>query len=112
MEKRKNGLSVVEDGSSFGLYVWKLPNGQLFMDDDGNTLNIPSMKYDLEKIKIITEAARYWGQPDGEAVFLGGVGRETDSGLREDTERMANGLTPYGDLGNWKELFANERKNR
>ena len=111
MEKRKNGISVVQDESDYGIYVWKLPNGQLFMDDDGNTLNIPSMRYDIECIKIITEAARYWGEPEGEAVFMAGVGRATDSQAREDIDRMAEGLTPYGDLGNWKELFANERKN-
>ena len=38
-----------------------------------------------------------------------GVGRVTDDQAREDIDRMAEGLTPYGDTGNWKELFANER---
>jgi hypothetical protein len=39
-----------------------------------------------------------------------GVGRATDTQAREDIERMAEGLTPYGDSENWKELFSNGRK--
>lgn len=111
MENKKNGITVVQDESKYGIYAWQLPNGKLFMDDDGNTLNIPAMKYDLEAIKEITNAAKYYGEPEGKAVFLAGVGRASESQAREDIDRMAEGLTPYGDISNWKEIFANERNS-
>ena len=105
MINNKNGLSVVQSTADFGVYVWQLPNGQNFEDEDGNVLNIPSMRYDLEKIKHIGEAARYYGQTEGQPVFLAGVGRVTEETAREDIDRMAEGLTPYGDTENWKEVF-------
>ena len=110
MTNRKNGLSVVQNTSDFGVYVWQLPNGKNFEDEDGNVLNIPSMRYDLQKIKHITEAANYYGQMDGQPVFLAGVGRVSDATAREDIDRMIEGLTPYGDTENWREVFQNARR--
>lgn len=109
MLNKENKLQVVEDKSNFGLYVWRLPNGEFFQDDDGNTLNVPAMKYDIKKMKALADAAAYYGKPEGEAVFLPGTGRATDSQYREDIERMASGYTPYGDTSNWRELFRNAR---
>ena len=109
MSKRQNKLQVVEDTANFGIYVWILPNGEPFMDDDGNTLNVPSMQYDIAKMKQLADAAAYYGKPDGTAKFMPGVGRATDDQYREDVERMASGLTPYGDTSNWRELFRNAR---
>jgi hypothetical protein len=70
------------------------------------------MKYDVIKMNKLAEAAAYYGRPEGEAVFLGGVGRATEAEYQQDVQRMAEGLTPYGDTENWKELFANERNAR
>lgn len=110
MSNRENKLLVVEDKADFGIYVWRLPNGDFFKDDDGNTLNVPSKKYDISKMKALSDAAAYYGQPEGEAVFLPGVGRATESQYAEDLERMKNGFTPYGDTSNWRELFRNAGK--
>lgn len=112
MNNRKNGLDVVQSTADYGIYVWILPNGEPFKDDEGNTLNIPSMKGDMKNIGLLTKAAAYWGQPDGLPKFMPGVGRVTDAEAREDIERMANGLTPYGDTDNWKEIFANAKNGR
>lgn len=109
MSKSNNKLSVVESKSSHGIYVWVLPNGEPFMDDSGNTLNVPSVQYDISKMKALADAAAYWGKPEGTAKFMPGVGRATDTQAREDIERMAEGLTPYGDSENWRELFKNGR---
>jgi hypothetical protein len=109
MSKPQNKLSVVENKSSHGIYVWILPNGEPFMDDNGNTLNVPSVQYDIAKMKSLAEAAAYWGKPEGSPKFMPGVGRVTDTQAREDIERMAEGLTPYGDSENWRELFNNAR---
>lgn len=109
MSNQENKIQVVENKSSHGIYVWILPNGQPFMDDDGNTLNVPSVQYDISKMKSLADAAAYWGKPEGTAKFMPGVGRASDNQAREDIERMAQGLTPYGDTENWKELFNNAR---
>jgi hypothetical protein len=110
MSNKQNKVQVVGDKSTYGIYVWRLPNGDFFQDDDGNTLNVPSVKYDIQKMKALSDAAAYYGQPQGEAVFLAGTGRATDDQYREDIERMASGYTPYGDTSNWRELFRNARK--
>lgn len=112
MNNGKNGLVAVESKAEYGIYVWILPNGEPFTDGDGNTLNVPSTKYDIKRMKQLSDAASHYGQPEGEAKFMPGVGRVTDSEAKEDIERMAEGLTPYGDTDNWKELFANERNSR
>lgn len=109
MSKQENKIQVVENKSSHGIYVWILPNGEPFMDDDGNTLNVPSVQYDISKMKSLADAAAYWGKPEGTAKFMPGVGRASENQAREDIERMAQGLTPYGDTENWKELFNNAR---
>jgi len=96
-------LSVVKDQSPYGIYVWKLPNGDIFKDDDGNVLNIPSTKDDLEKIKTLKEAAAHYGQPDGEELWVPGVGRVTEEEYQQDLYRMSEGYTPYGDTGAWQD---------
>ena len=111
MNNNKNGVQAVESSADYGIYVWILPNGEPFKDDEGNTLNIPSMRHDIKNMSLLAKSAAYWGKPDGVAKFMPGVGRVTDSEAQEDIERMANGLTPYGDTDNWKEIFANERKS-
>lgn len=109
MTEQKKKIKVVEDDSNIGIYVWKLDTGEIFGDEDGNILNIPSVRFDLEKMKIISEAARYWGAPPGRPHFMGGVGRITDAQYEEDMERTMNGLTPYGDTGAWREEFRKRR---
>lgn len=80
--------------STFGLYAWKLPDGRLLGDTDGNILNVPSEQYDLRKIKILRDAATSYGYPDGEAVFMAGHRRVTDEEYDEQKDRMKSGLTP------------------
>jgi hypothetical protein len=109
MSNTKNKVSAVESKAEYGIYVWILPNGEPFIDDHGNTLNVPSRKYDISKMKSLADAAKYWGKPEGEAKFMAGVGRVSDDASREDHERMAEGLTPYGDTENWKEVLQNAR---
>lgn len=109
MSNRKKLVNAVESKAEYGIYVWILPNGEPFMDDRGNTLNVPSKKYDISKMNALAEAAKYWGKPDGQAKFMPGVGRATDDQAREDIERMSEGLTPYGDTDNWREVFQNAR---
>ena len=108
MSNRKK-IKPVKSSAKYGLYVWKLPNGELFQNDEGDTLNIPSYEHDIEKMSKLSQAAAYWGKPEGQPVFMPGVGRATESEYEEDMERMISGLTPYGDTDAWREEFNNAR---
>lgn len=89
----KSTFKPVEE-SKYGVYVWRMPDGRFVSDGDGNFLNIPSEKFDLSKMKALREAVNYYGITEGEAVFLSGRRRVTDSEYEEQQERMVNGLTP------------------
>ena len=100
MSNRKKALkrpkvTIVDENPGWGVYVWRCAsNGKIFRDDDDNVLNIPSRQYDLEKIRIITEAAAHYGEPQGEPVFVPGVQRSTDEDYKEQMDRMKAGLLP------------------
>lgn len=84
----------------WGLYFWRLPSGHLFKDEDGNLLNIPSMRGDLSKIAELRKAAAHYGEPEGEAWFYAGIKRATDEEYSEQKQRLKEGLIPnLDDLG-------------
>lgn len=80
--------------SSFGVYVWGMPDGKLVSDEDGNWLNIPSEKGDRKKIAELTTLASHYGIVVGQPVFQPGRRRITDEELIEQKARLAAGLTP------------------
>lgn len=95
-------LQIVQDKSRYGIYVWLLPEDRgIFKDDDGNVLNIPSEYGDISKMAEIRKAAAHFGEPDGQAVFIPGIGRVTEEEYQEDKYRTENGLLSYGDTGAW-----------
>jgi len=98
---QKPRIQVVEEQFSlFGTYVWMKPNGKPFMDSDKNVLSIEGMKDDKAKIKELAEAAKYWGQPDGRAVFYPNMKKISDEEHSEQVDRMNQGLIPsMNDLG-------------
>ena len=102
-------ITKVVDNSPYGLYVWLLPDGTIFKDDENNILNIPSLKNDIEKINQIKKVAASNGQPDGKAVFIPGVGRLTDEEYESELERRNNGLITYGDTGAWRDAAKSRR---
>jgi hypothetical protein len=97
----KTKIQVIEEPfSNAGIYVWQKANGKFFTDGDGNALSIESMKDDPAKIKELTEAAAYWGEPEGKAVFFSNVRKISDEEYSEQKDRMAQGLIPSeNDLG-------------
>jgi hypothetical protein len=97
----KTRVRVIEEKfSDAGIYVWQLPSGKYFTDGEGNALSIESMINDTAKIKELTEAAAYYGQPDGKPVFFSNVRKISDEEYSEQQDRMANGLIPSAnDLG-------------
>ena len=104
--KVKSKVTQVKPNASWGLYMWRLPNGKLFKDNDGNYLNIPAIRGDLEKIVILRQAAAYYGQPNGSPHFEPGVQRATEEEYREQNDRLAHGETLTNDIG----LMVDEKK--
>lgn len=51
----------------------------------------------------IRKAAAHYGQSEGQAVFIPGIGRVTEEEYQEDKYRMDNGLVSYGDTGAWRD---------
>lgn len=87
-------------GFEWGLYFWKLPDGHLFKNEDGDPLNIPSIKGDQAQIQKLREAAAHYGQPDGTPWFYAGIGRATDEEHAEQVDRLNAGLIPsLNDIG-------------
>jgi hypothetical protein len=94
-------VQVVEENfTNFGTYVWMKPNGKPFMDSDKNVLSIEGMKDDKSRIKQLSDAAAYWGEPDGRAVFFPNMKKISDEEHSEQVDRMNQGLIPsMNDLG-------------
>lgn len=91
---------IKEEFSLFGTYVWMKPNGKPFTDGQGNALSIEGMKDDKSKIKELSDAAKYWGQPEGRAVFYPNMRKISDEEHSEQVDRMKQGLIPsMNDLG-------------
>jgi hypothetical protein len=94
-------VQVIEENFSlFGTYVWMKPNGKPFTDGNNNALSIEGMKGDKTRIKELADAAKYWGQPEGRAVFYPNMRKISDEEYSEQVDRMNNGLIPsMNDLG-------------
>lgn len=91
---------VQENFSMYGTYVWTKPNGKAFTDGHGNALSIEGMRDDKSKIKEIADAAKYWGQEEGRAVFYPNMRKISEEEFSEQKDRMAQGLIPsMNDLG-------------
>lgn len=94
---------VIDKHYDWGLYVYKKSNGKWFTDGEGSVLNIPSMKGDINKIAELKKAAMHHGdEGDGEAVFVPGLTRISESEYSEQKQRLREGLIPsMNDLGAW-----------
>jgi hypothetical protein len=91
---------IKEEFSMFGTYVWMKPSGKPFTDGHGNALSIEGMKDDKSKIKELADAAKYWGQAEGRAVFYPNMRKISDEEHSEQVDRMKQGLIPsMNDLG-------------
>lgn len=78
----------------YGCYVWQTPDGEFLGDGDGNFMLIFGMKNDRTKVAKITDAARYYGHPEGKVVFWSGKRPITDEEYDEQLMREKLGLVP------------------
>jgi hypothetical protein len=94
-------VTVVEEKfSNYGTYIWHKPGGKAFTDGQGNALSIESMRGDINRIKELEDAAKYWGQPEGKAIFYPNMKKISDEEHSEQVDRMSQGLLPsMNDLG-------------
>lgn len=90
---KRLGRKAIEE-TNLGLYLWMMPDGRPVGDDEGNLLNIPSVKGDREKISLLEKAIRSYGITEGRAVFLAGRRRVTDEEYEEQKARQRAGLVP------------------
>lgn len=104
----KGKVSVVDTGVAqrnavgfeWGLYFWRKPDGHLFKNENGDPLNIPSIKGDVSQMVKLRTAAAHYGQPEGEPWFYAGIGRATDEEHAEQVDRLNSGLIPsLNDIG-------------
>ena len=66
-----NKIQAVDE-VNYGVYVWKVTDGGILVNEEGDPLRINSCRGDLKKISEIAKAAAYYGYPDGEPVFWSG----------------------------------------
>jgi len=85
------GIKLVEE-EEHGLYIWVTDDGRRVADEEGNTMNIPARRGDLDKIRQLREAARYYGVPGGKPVFLSNKRRVTEDEYEYQMERLRAGL--------------------
>jgi len=97
----KAKLTVVkEEYSDFGTYIWVKANGKPFTDGDNNVLSIESMKNDHERVKKLMDAAAYYGEAEGQAIFYPNTRQISDETHSEQIDRMKQGLIAnMNDLG-------------
>lgn len=97
----KAKLTVVkEDFSDFGTYIWVKANGKPFTDGNNGVLSIEAHKNDHERIKQLMDAAAYYGQPEGQAIFYPNTRQISEETHSEQIDRMKQGLIPnMNDLG-------------
>lgn len=79
---------------SYGVYLWQMPNGALVQDEDGNYLNVASMKGDIRRINNLKAAAKELGLEEGNPIWFSGHRRVTDEEYEMQKQRMEWGLVP------------------
>lgn len=90
------GKQLVEE-VPYGMYVWVTDidgDEWVVQDDDANVMNVFAIKGDRRAIDAITQAARYYGFPQGKAVFWSGRRRIDDEELDYQQQRERFGLEP------------------
>jgi hypothetical protein len=94
-------VQVIEEKfSNFGTYVWYKGNGKPFTDGNGSVLSIEGMKDDKARIKELSDAAAYYGEAEGRAMFFPNTHKISDEQYSEQMDRLKQGYIPSeNDLG-------------
>lgn len=110
MKPIKSKRTFVDEGLAYGLYVWQMEDGKVLGDSDGNVLNVPSLRGDLDRQLKLRAAVRSLGIEGGEPLFLPGQRRVTDDEYADQMDRMINGQVPDPmDIGALKDEIRGRR---
>lgn len=93
---KKKGLQRVED-VPYGMYVWRCADGEVLGDGDGNVMNVflwdrKDYVKNEEAKKALSDAARYYGYPEGKAEWWSGKRQIDDEELQHQQARERAGL--------------------
>lgn len=79
----------------WGVYVWQTPDGEFLGDDDHNFLLTDVCEEgNPAAIRAITEAAAYYGFPEGKPVYWSGKRPISDEEYERQLARAKEGLVP------------------
>lgn len=83
------------DEVPWGMWVWQLPDGTFLADDDENVMHVFGTR-ELGRVasQKLADAARFYGFPEGSAVFWSGRRPITDEEYQEQLMRERLGLVP------------------
>lgn len=77
------------------MWVWQCPDGEFLGDDEGNFMYIFGTRENAHIIvPKLAAAAKFYGYPEGKAVFWSGKRPITDEELEEQITREKLGLVP------------------
>lgn len=82
------------DETPYGVYMWQIPSGEFLSDGDGHFMLIFTTRGNREDIQKLAAAARYYGYPEGKAVFQAGTRPVSDDEYDEQVMREKLGLVP------------------
>jgi len=107
--------TILPEGFEWGVYAWKMPDGKVLGDAEGNVLNVPSMKGDIQKMGAIRAfVTMELGIEGGEPFFMEGVERLTEAEHAGQMEQLLDGKIPDRDyrtmIGHLKQQRRRERQ--
>ena len=92
---RKKGKNLYIPQAAWGVCLWRMSDGGLVADADGNYMCAEGMVNDSTVESQMREAAKYWtGSIEGTPHWIDGARKVTDSEREEQEGRLSDGLLP------------------
>jgi hypothetical protein len=103
----------VNDNIGIGVYVWKMPDGNIIGDSVGNVLSVASRVGDIKNMARVTDYVRNeLGITEGAPYFLDGASKLTETENDVQMEQILDGYVPDWDLGSLKDDVRRAKKKR
>jgi len=91
-------VTVEHKNLDWGVYVWRNADGTTLSNSDNEVLSLAGFKGDLEKMRLMREAAAYYGSPDGSLAFIPGGRKISQSEWEDQMEAFIDGEPIPGDI--------------
>lgn len=92
MKLTRKNMQIIPE-SDYGCYVWQLPNGNFLADTEGRLLSMNARRGDISAMAKMNSAAKHYGYPDGEAVWVEAF-QCSDEEYEEQVAELNNGKNP------------------